>query len=527
MAKRILVTEKIAQEGLDELVSRGYEVDVDLALERDRDALLGRIGGYDALVVRSGTIVDEELLAAAPRLAVVGRAGVGVDNIDIAAATRHGVIVCNAPTSNIISAAELTMALLLDCARQVSAADRSMKAGRWERSRFTGVELHQKTLAIFGLGRVGRLVAERAAAFGMKVVAHDPYCSRDLAQATGVTLYDTIDEVLPIADFITVHLPRTAETAGMFGPAEFAKMKDGVIVVNAARGGIFDLKALSDFIAAGKVRAAGIDMWEEEPCTSSPLHEFDQATLTPHIGASTEEAQRRAGVQIAGYVDAGLRGSIVPTALNIAPTPPDSLDLVAPYLPACQLMGSMMVQVNGHVAKRLKITTAGDFGAGNLDSLTAGFLEGMLSYRTNRPVTPANAASLAQRHGIAVETKHYPTALEFNSYVRLEADGNTVSCTLISPDDRPQIVELLGYRVDMEFAGKTLIFEYVDAPGRIGVIGTVLGAAGVSITTMKIAKKEGADTALVYMNVDRAVPTGVLGELREKVRPVNLWYIDR
>ena len=524
MAMKVLVTERIAQEGIDALAAKGYDVDVKLHLSRFE--LLRFIGGYDALIVRSGTAVDMELLEAAENLKVVGRAGVGVDNIDIDACTQHGVIVCNAPTSNIISAAELTLGLILGCARNIAQADASMKAGKWERSRFNGVELHQKTLAIFGLGRVGRLVAERAKAFGMRVVAHDPFCSRDLAESTGVKLYEDIDDVLPIADFITVHLPKTETTIGMFGPEEFAKMKDGVIVVNAARGGIFDVKALSDFVAAGKVRACAIDTWEDEPCVDSPLHEFGQATLTPHLGASTIEAQKRAGVQIAEYVALGLEGSLVPTALNIAPTPPESIDLVAPYIPACQLMGSMMVQVNGRVAKRLKITTAGDFGAGDLDSLTAAFLEGMLSYRTNKHVTPANAEELAMRHGISLAAKRYPTALEFNSYVRLEADGNTVSCTLISPDDRPQIVELLGYRVDMEFTGKTLIFEYEDAPGRMGVIGTILGNAGISINTMKIAKKEGVDTALVYMNVDQSVPTGVLDELRETVNPQNLWYIN-
>ena len=523
MAMKVLVVEKIAQEGIDALVEKGYEVDVRLKLSRFE--LLRIVEDYDALIVRSRTIVDQELYEAAPKLKVVGRAGVGVDNIDIDAATQHGVIVCNAPTSNIMSAAELTMGLMLACARNIASADKTMKAGKWERGRFKGVELNQKTLAIFGFGRVGRLVAERAHAFGMNVIAHDPFCSRELAESTGVKLYENIDDVLAIADFITVHLPKTDTTIGMFGPEEFAKMKDGVIVVNAARGGIFNMKALSDFVAAGKVRAAAIDTWEEEPCLDSPLHEFEQATLTPHLGAVTEEAQRRAGTQIAEYVALGLEGSLVPTALNIAPTPPESIDLVAPYIPACQLMGSMMVQVNGRVAKRLKITAAGDFGAGDLDSLTAGFLEGMLSYRTNKHVTPANAEELATRHGISLESKHYPTALEFNSYVRLAADGNTVSCTLISPDDRPQIVELLGYRVDMDFTGKTLIFEYMDGPGRMGVIGTILGNAGISITTMKIAKKDDAETALVYMNVDQDVPTGILEELREKVNPENLWYI--
>ena len=523
MAMKVLVAERIAQEGIDALVQKGYEVDVKLKLARFE--LLRIIPEYDALIVRSRTTVDAELCEAATKLKVVGRAGVGVDNIDIEAATQHGVIVCNAPTSNIISAAELTMGLLIACARNIAPADRTMREGKWERSRFTGVELQYKTLAIFGLGRVGRLVAERAAAFGMNVIAHDPFCSRDLAQSIGVKLYDDIDEVLPLADFITVHLPKTDTTIGMFGPDQFARMKDGVIVVNAARGGIFDVKALSDFVAAGKVRAAAIDVWEEEPCVDSPVHEFEQVTLTPHLGASTEEAQRRAGMQIAEYVDMGLQGAPVPTALNIASKPPEVVDIAAPYIPACQLMGSMMVQVNGRVAKRLKITAAGGFDDDDVDSLTAGFLDGMLSYRTNKRVTPANAESLALRHGISLETRKYETALEFNSYVRLEADGNTVSCTLISPNDTPHIVELLGYRVDMDFTGKTLIFEYTDAPGRMGVIGTILGAAGVSITTMKIAKKDGADTALVYMNVDQPVPTGVLEELREKVNPVNLWYI--
>ena len=249
MAMKVLVAEKIAQQGIDILEGKGYEVDVKLKLSRFE--LLRIIRDYDAVIVRSRVTVDAELLEAGENLKVVGRAGVGVDNIDIDAATQHGIIVCNAPTSNIISAAEHTLALMLACARNIPVADRTMRLGKWERSRFTGVELNQKTLAIFGLGRVGRLVAERAHAFGMNVIAHDPFCSRDLAEATGVKLYENIDDVLAVADFITVHLPKTPQTIGMFGPEEFAKMKDGVIVVNAARGGIFNVKALSDFVAAG------------------------------------------------------------------------------------------------------------------------------------------------------------------------------------------------------------------------------------------------------------------------------------
>lgn len=523
MTKKVLVSEKVAEECLEILRDRGYQVDV--KFDMTPEELIETIPIYHALIVRSATKVTADVVKAGKKLKVIGRAGVGVDNIDIEAATEKGVIVCNAPTSNIVTAAEHTMTLMLACARHIAAADRSMKEGKWERAKFTGVELYQKTLAICGLGRVGCLVAERAKAFGMNIIAYDPYCSNERAESMGVMLYDTLDELLPVADFITVHLPKTKETIGMFGPDQYAQMKDGVILINAARGGIFNIDSLADFMAAGKIYAAGIDVWSEEPCTESPLHEFDAAILTPHIAAVTVEAQRRAGMQIADYVSLALSGSIVPTALNIAPVPPEVMDIVAPYIPACQMMGSMMAQMNGEVAKRMKITANGALAERDMSVLTAGFLEGMLSYRSNKKVTPVNAASLAKRHGIAVETISDPSAHEYASSITLNADGRTVSCTLSGPEQLPRVVELLGYRVEIASTGRTLIFEYDDAPGRIGIIGTVLGDADISINTMQIARKEEINKALVYMNVAQEVPAPVLDQLREKIKPDNLWYI--
>ena len=343
MTKKVLVTEKLAQAGLDRLAEKGLQVDVKLKMSTDE--LIEAIPDYDALVVRSATHVTREVIAAASKLRIIGRAGVGVDNVDVEAATEAGIIVCNAPTSNIVSAAEQTMCLMLACARNTAQANASMHAGEWSRGKFCGSELYEKTLAIFGLGRIGGLVAERARAFGMHLVGYDPYCSPERAEQLGVALYDNMEELLPLADFITVHLPKTDETIGMFGPEQYAAMKDGVILVNVARGGIYNVDSLADFLAAGKIGAAGIDVFEDEPCTQSPLHEFPNAILTPHLGAYTYEAQRRAGVQIADYIAAGLEGSVVPTALNMASCL-RSWTLWAPYVPGLrQMMGSMPAQL--------------------------------------------------------------------------------------------------------------------------------------------------------------------------------------
>lgn len=523
--KKILVTEKIAEEGLDVLRKRGYQVDVKLELTPEE--LREVIAPYEALIVRSQTRVDAELLAAAKKLQIIGRAGVTVDNIDIEAASEAGVVVCNAPTSNIVSAAEQTMALILACARKIPQANASMHAGEWVRSDFTGVELYNKTIAIFGLGRIGGLVAERARAFGMKLVGYDPYCSPERADQLGVALCDTVEEAIVQADFITVHLPKTVDTIGMFGPEQFAQMKDGVILVNAARGGIYDVDSLADFVAAGKIAAVGIDVYEEEPCTDSPLHPFANAILTPHIAAVTKEAQVRAGTQIAEYVWAGLEGSIVPTAINVSALPPEVIDQVGPYVPACKMMGRILAQMLGGTPKYLQVELAGALSKSDPAILKAGALDGILSYRRQSTVTVANVDAMAKRHGITVETSSVADAQEYASSVKVTADGCEVAATLYGIEQTPRIVSLLGYKIDIAPAKESLVFEYVDAPGRIGTIGTILGAAGVNITTMQIGTKPEEQCALVYMNVEGDVTEEVLGQLRDAITDLkNLWVIQ-
>ena len=522
-AKKVLVTEKIADVGLQTLRAKGYEVDVKLGLSPEQ--LKKDIVEYDALIVRSATAVTADVLDAAENLKIIGRAGVTVDNIDIEAATERDIIVCNAPVSNIVTAAEHTFALLLACARNICQANASMHEGKWERIPFTGTELYEKTLAIFGLGRIGGLVAERARAFGMNVVGHDPYCSPERAQSLGVTLLEDVDEICAIADFITVHLPLTDDTYHMFGPRQFSAMKDGVIVVNTARPGIFDTKVLADFLAAGKVRSCGIDVFEDEPCTESPLHEFPNAILTPHIAAATFEAQHRAGAQIAEYVWEGLEGSIVPTAINISPLPPDVIDLVGPYAPACQMMGRILTQINGEMPKVLKVEACGLLAQSDIRVLIAGLMDGLLSYRRVGSITPANAEAVAARHGIKLEVALVPDAEEYASSVRAIADGTEVAATVFGISQSPRIISLMGYKIDMVPSKNSLLLRYPDAPGRIGVIGTLLGNAGVNINTMQIAVRKD-QTALVFFNLDGEVTDKLQRQLREAIPSLDLWKLS-
>jgi len=523
MAK-VLISEKLADEGIAILKEKGHEVDVKLDLTPEE--LVATIPGYDALIVRSATQATREVIEAGTELRVIGRAGVGIDNVDVTAATERGIIVCNAPFSNIISAAEQTMCLMLACARKTAQANASMHAGKWERGKFTGTELYEKTLAIFGLGRIGSLVAERARGFGMKLIGYDPYCSPERAEEMGITLFDTVEEIVPQADFITVHLPKTKETIGMFGPEQYAAMKDGVILVNTARGGIYNIDSLADFIAAGKIAAAGIDVYEKEPCTESPLHEFENITLTPHLGASTKEAQKRAGTQIAEYVAAGLDGSIVATAVNMAPVPPEVMDTVGPYVPACQMLGLLLSQINGGATpKTLNITAAGTLAEADLSILSAGALGGLLARKGITSVTPVNSEAVALRHGIEVKTASKNDAAEYASTVSLNAGGIEASCTLAGAAQTPRIVSLLGYTMEVVPSANSLIMEYDDSPGMIGAIGTVLGKEKINITTMQVGFNPKERHALIFMNVEGDVNEGVLDKLRSALELKNLWSI--
>ena len=517
---RILVTDKIAQEGLEILAQKGYDVDTKYDLSPEE--LIACVKPYDALIVRSATQVTKEVIEAAEHCRVIGRAGVTYDNIDIDAATEAGIIVCTVPTSNIVSTAEHTLALMLAAAREIPAADESLHSGEWSRDFFMGRELYEKTIAVFGLGRIGGLVAERARAFGMRVVGFDPYCSQARAQQLGVTLVDDMNQILSMADFITVHVPLTDETYHMFSYNEFARMKNGVIIVNTSRGGIIDEQVLADFMDAGKVYACGIDMLEHEPLADSPLMEFDRAVLTPHLGANTEEAQMRAGTAIARYVANGLEGLVVPTAVNMVAS--EINDAVAAYIPACQMCGSIITQISGDIPKTLSIAAAGAC-ASDLQVLSASALGGMLSRRGQISVSSENVDATALRHGVKIDAYISADSRGYDSIVCLEADGIEVSVSVPCALHESHIVSILRYRLDVVPSEHALIFLYPDKPGQVGIIGTILGEAGANISTMAIGKRPGISDVLAFINVEENVASDVITRVAQSIDASHAWAI--
>ena len=517
---KILVTDKIVDEGIAFLEGKGYEVDVKCGMTPEE--LLAVVPEYDALIVRSATQVTAEVIKAAKNCKIIGRAGVTYDNIDVDAANAAGIPVCNVPTSNVISAAEHTMALMLAAAREIAPADNSLRQGEWRRDAFMGCELYEKTLAIFGLGRIGGLVAERARAFGMRLIGYDPYCSVARAAQLGVALYDNFDEVLAMADFITVHVPRTEETHHMFGAEEFSKMKDGVVVVNTARGGIVDEKAMSDFMAAGRVFACGVDMLEAEPAPVSPLTEFDRAVLTPHLGASTYEAQHRAGADIARYVANGLEGLVVPTVVNMISR--DLEDSLASYVPACQMCGSILFQLTRDIPKSLNIMAAGSC-ASDLRVISAATLGGMLSRQGEASISAENVEAISRRHGVKIDASISGDSRGYESIITMEADGREISVTVPGSHHEMHIVSILRYRLDVVPTDNALVFIYPDEPGQIGKMGTILGQAGINISTMAIGKRSDCSDVLVFINLENEPSQEVVEEVAAAIGAKDAWAI--
>lgn len=527
---KVLAAEKISQRGLDQLAQK---YDVDLKLNLTPEELVAAIPAYDALIVRSATQVTRDIIEAGTNLKIIGRAGVGVDNVDIAAATERGIIVCNAPTSNIVSAAEQTMALMLACARKTPQACASMKAGKWERSKFTGTELFEKTLAIFGLGRIGSLIAERAKAFDMRVIAFDPYASEARAQQLGVELMTDIDEIIKQADVITVHLPKTKETIGMFDKSKLPLFRDGVILINAARGGIYDEDMLVEGLESGKIGAVGIDVYEKEPCTESPLIAYDNAILTPHLGASTKEAQARAGIQIADYVDLGLQGRMVATAVNVTPVPADVMEKVRPYINLAQDMGTILAQLIRGGIEKVTVTSVGALAELDTRIVVTAALKGLLSEVTSDPVNFVNANYLAETRGIAYEEVKRPEIYDYTSLLMVEvetAKGSVKICgSCIGKTATPRIINLLGYDIDIVPAKHMAFFLYPDRPGVIGKIGTVLGSANSNVASMQVGRNEAGDQALMALTVDAPLSAAVLTELTSSSQGAPMdeaWYVQ-
>jgi D-3-phosphoglycerate dehydrogenase / 2-oxoglutarate reductase len=506
---RVLVTEKLAERGLELLRQAGHEVDEQLGLSPED--LLGVMPGAHALIVRSATQVTPELLEAGTDLAVVGRAGIGLDNVDVEAATRRGVMVVNAPQSNILSAAEHAVALLLAQARNIPQAHAALVAGKWERSKWEGVELHGKTLGVVGLGRIGALVAQRALAFGMRLCAYDPYVSPDRARQMGVELI-ALDELVATSDFITIHLPKTAETAGLIGRDLLAKAKPGLRIVNAARGGILDEEALYDALVSGQVAGAALDVFATEPCTDSPLFQLSSVVATPHLGASTAEAQDKAGVTIAEQVILALAGDFVPFAVNVAAA--EVSETVRPFLGLAEQLGRCFACLNDGLPERLEVEYAGALAGANTSILTLAVLKGVFAAGTEEPVSYVNAPQLATERGLEVRETSTTATREYVNLITLRAPDHSLAGTLSGSRLESRIVLVDDHVVEVPPAENMLVVRNDDRPGMIGLVGVVLGEAEVSISSMAVGPSTTGNTALMVLSTDRPVPDDAFARLR-------------
>jgi D-3-phosphoglycerate dehydrogenase / 2-oxoglutarate reductase len=515
---KVLVTEPVAEGGLAVLRE---EFDVDVRPELVTEGLAEAIGEYHALICRSQTKVTAEVIDRAEELQVIGRAGIGLDNVDVEAATRRGIMVVNAPQSNMLSAAEHTMALLLAQARNIPRASASLKSGRWERERFQGVELHGKTLGLLGFGRVGSMVAQRALGFGMRVVAHDPYVSRERARSLGVELMPSLEAVLVQADFLSVHLPRTPETEGLIGEREFDLMKEGVRIVNTARGGILDERALVNALRDGKVAGAALDVFAREPPSgSNPLLVFDQVVATPHLGASTKEAQDKAGAAIAEMVRLALNGEFVPYAVNV-PAAGEVGELVGSFLPLAEKLGAILTGLAAGAVRSLEAEYVGQLAEQDTRVLTLAAIKGALASVVHEPVSFVNAAMIARERGLSVSERKAPQSRDYVSLMTLRSDTEAgpvaVGGTLVGARGGERLVRVYDFDIDMAPARYMAFLLYEDRPGVIGTVGSLLGSAGINIASMEVGRKEAGGSALMGLTVDSPIPPGVLAEIERSV----------
>jgi len=505
---RILVTEPIAEGGLDRLRDAGHTVDVQEGLSPEQ--LLEAIKGAHALIIRSATDVTAEVLAAGTDLIVVGRAGIGLDNVDTVAATDRGVMVVNAPQSNILSAAEHTMALLLAQARNVPQADAALKAGRWERSRWTGVELADKTFGVIGLGRIGKLVAQRAMAFGMKVVAYDPFVSDEMARRMNIDLLD-LESLLATSDFVTIHVAKTPETIGLINAERLAKAKKGIRIINVARGGIVVEADLADAIKSGHVGGAALDVFDKEPTTESPLFSLPEVVVTPHLGASTHEAQDKAGDTIAEMVGLALAGEFVPFAVNVNAA--EASETVRPFLSLAERLGSLFAGLAGSVSS-LEIAYEGEIGGYDTRILTLSLLKGFFGRISEDPVSYVNAPKMADERGITVTETTTTTSHHFVNLVTVRAGGHNLSGTLVGLDGEARLVTVDDHRVDVPPANHMLVVRNDDRPGMIGKVGTIVGEAGVNIADMDVGQAASGASAMMVLATTEEVSSEVADTLR-------------
>jgi D-3-phosphoglycerate dehydrogenase len=504
---KVLVREPIADAGM-ELLRERFDVVVD-----GESDLAQAIADCDGIVIRSATKLTADVLRHAQRLKVIGRAGVGVDNVDVEAATRKGIVVANAPESTVVSAAEHTLALLLALARHVPEAHAALKQGRWERSRFGGIELAGKTLGVLGFGRIGQQVARRALALEMRVVAYDPFVSRERFRELGVERVESPDEVYGQADFITLHLPLTDETRGSIGRDAISRMRPGVRIVNAARGELVDEDALAEALRDGVVASAALDVFSREPY-DGPLLGLDNVVVTPHLAASTAEAQDRAGVIVAQQVAAALEGGLVTNAVNIPTLRAEDLEVLGGFVPLAAKLGRLAMELAEGRAERIELTYYGALSQYDTRLLSVAALNGAFQGRSDEPVNYVNAPLIAAERGIEVVEERKRQSRDFTNLVRVAVDGVRVAGTTIGVDNRQWLVSALGFELEMELAPLLVLFRYDDVPGVIGKVGTLFGEAGVNIANMTVSRTRRGGKALMVLSIDTPAPVELVERLQ-------------
>lgn len=521
----VLVAEKLSPAGIA-LLEDDFEVrHVDGA---DRSQLLPALTGVDALIVRSATQVDAEAVGAADRLQVVARAGVGLDNVDVDAATKAGVLVVNAPTSNIISAAEQAINLLLASARNTAPAHNALINGEWKRSKYTGVELYEKVIGVVGLGRIGALVAQRLLAFGTKVIAYDPFVQPARAAQIGVEM-TTLDDLLARADFITIHLPKNKDTLGLIGDEALSKVKPSVRVINAARGGILDEDALYRALKEERVAGAGIDVFAKEPTTDSPLFEFENVVVAPHLGASTSEAQEKAGTQVARSVKLALSGEFVPDAVNVQGT--GVAEEIKPGLPLTEKLGRVFTSLAGALAARIDVEVRGEIAQHDVKVLELAALKGVFTDVVEDTVTFVNAPLLAKERGVEVNLVTSDDSNDWRNLISVRgvlADGTRVSVsgTLTGPRQVEKLVEINNYTMEIGLDEHMVFLSYEDRPGIVGKVGALLGDSEVNIAGMQVIRDKEGGKALIALTVDSAVPDEILASIGTEIEADIVRQID-
>lgn len=486
----------------------------------DRKALFAELAGANAILIRSATKMDDEAIQAAPKLKVIARAGVGLDNVDIKAATEAGVMVVNAPTSNVISAAELAIGHIMALSRHIPAAHSSLASGEWKRTKFTGVELYEKTIGIVGLGRIGTLVAQRLAGFGATLIGYDPYVTQARAEQMGVELVD-MPNLMKRSDFITIHIPKTAETTGLIGEKEFAQAKANLRIVNCSRGGIIDEAALVKALTSGQIAAAGLDVFENEPPVGSPLLTLPNVVLTPHLGASTDEAQEKAGISVAKSVRLALAGDLVPDAVNVAGGAIDPS--VKPGIALAEKLGQIVAGLAHTSIVSIEFEARGEIAAHDVTVLKLAALKGLFQTMVTEQVSYVNAPLMAEQRGVEVRLTQDTRSDEYRNVTTLKAvlsDGSVVSVggTVIGPKHHQKVVSINGYDVELAMADNFVVMVYQDRPGIVAIYGKAFAEAGINIAAMAIARQQKGGKALSVITVDSPISNQLLETLRTEIK---------